>query len=137
LTDQFWINVHDPEMDVPGLIEYTNLRPMERNIVFAPYYLPGDHPKYAEPDEAFVEKMRKHMKRVNPELRDEEVIDIRVHRYRYAQPVCTTGFSERLPSFRLPIKNLFAADTSFYYPEDRGISESIELARTMARSICE
>ena len=137
VTDKFWINIHDPEMDIPGLIEYTNLRPMEHHIVFAPYYLPGDHPKYRDPDDVFVSKMRTHLKRINPELRDDDILDVRAHRYRYAQPVCPIGFGSHLPSPKLSFKNLFVADTSFYYPEDRGISESIELARNMARAVCE
>ncbi len=135
LTDMFWVNLNDPEMDVPGLVEYTNLRPMERHLVFLPYYLPTDHPKYAEPDEAFVEKAHRYMRRLNPALRAEDILDVRVHRYRYAQPVCPLGFGEHLPDWRLPIKNLFVADTTFYYPEDRGISESIDLARKMASAI--
>jgi protoporphyrinogen oxidase len=137
LSDKFWINVHDPEMDIPGLVEYTNLRPMEHNIVFVPYYLPGDHPKYREPDDVFRAKVRSYLQRVNRSLRDEDILDIRVHRYRYAQPICPVGFGQHLPDWKLPIKNLFVADTSFYYPEDRGISESIELARKMASAVQE
>jgi hypothetical protein len=33
----------------------------------------------------------------------------------------------------LPIAGLWAADTSHYYPEDRGISESIGFGRQMAK----
>ena len=29
----------------------------------------------------------------------------------------------------LPIEGLLVADTSYYYPEDRGISESVDLGR--------
>jgi protoporphyrinogen oxidase len=135
LSDKFWVNVHDPDMDIPGLVEYTNLRPMERHIVFVPYYLPGDHPRYHEPDENFEVKMRRYLRRINPSLLDEDILEIRVHRYRYAQPICPVGFGRHLPDWKLPIKNLFVADTCFYYPEDRGISESIELARRMACSV--
>lgn len=135
LSDKFWVNVHDPDMDIPGLVEYTNLRPMEHHIVFVPYYLPGDHPKYREPDDVFQVKMRRYLRRINRSLREEDILDVRVHRYRYAQPICPVGFGQHLPDWKLPIKNLFVADTSFYYPEDRGISESIELARRMACSV--
>jgi hypothetical protein len=31
------------------------------------------------------------------------------------------------------VRGLWAADTSYYYPEDRGISESVEFGRNMAR----
>lgn len=135
LSDKFWINVNDPDMDIPGLVEYTNLRPMEHTIVFVPYYLPVDHPKNREPDDVFLAKVRRYLRRINGELRDQDILDIRVHRYRYAQPICPVGFGRHLPDWKLPIENLFVADTSFYYPEDRGISESIELARSMARAV--
>lgn len=135
LSDKFWINVHDPDMDIPGLVEYTNLRPMDHHVVFVPYYLPGDHPKYREPDDAFQVKVRRYLRRINRSLRDEDILDVRVHRYRYAQPICPVGFGQHLPDWKLPIRNLFVADTSFYYPEDRGISESIELARRMAAAV--
>ena len=34
---------------------------------------------------------------------------------------------------KLPVEGLWVADTSYYYPEDRGISESIGFGRQMAR----
>jgi hypothetical protein len=40
---------------------------------------------------------------------------------------------ENLPPANIPVKGLWVADTSHYYPEDRGISESIEFGRKMAR----
>jgi hypothetical protein len=40
-----------------------------------------------------------------------------------------------MPPIQLPVEGLLVADTSYYYPEDRGISESIDLARKMARMI--
>jgi hypothetical protein len=46
---------------------------------------------------------------------------------------CEPGYLERLPPVALPIRGLWLADTSYYYPEDRGISESIDFGRSMAR----
>lgn len=137
VTGNFWLNVNDPDMDIPGLVEYSNLRPLGEHIVYVPFYMPGDLPKYAEPDAAFIEKVRGFLKRINPALRDEDFLDIRASRYRFAQPVCPPGFLDRLPPIALPVKGLWVADTSYYYPEDRGISESIGLARKMARMAVE
>ena len=36
-----------------------------------------------------------------------------------------------------PVQGLWVADTSYYYPEDRGISESIGFGRKMAREACQ
>jgi protoporphyrinogen oxidase len=132
LTENFWLNTNDPEMDIPGLVEYTNLRPLDEHIVYVPFYMPGEHPKFAEPDQAFLDKVQRYLKKINPELNDDDFIALHASRYRYAQPICDPGYLNKLPPVALPVKGLWVADTSYYYPEDRGISESIDFGRKMA-----
>ncbi|MFW9083427.1 NAD(P)/FAD-dependent oxidoreductase [Pseudomonas sp. P2758] len=133
LTENFWLNTNDPEMDIPGLVEYTNLRPLDQHIVYVPFYMPGENPKFSDSDAVFIEKVRTYLKKINPQLSDSDFIDVRASRYRYAQPICDPGYLDRLPPVSLPIEGLWVADTSYYYPEDRGISESIGFGRKMAR----
>lgn len=133
VSENFWLNTNDPTMDIPGLVEYTNLRPLEHHVVYVPFYMPGEHSKFAEPDQAFLDKVRSYLKRINPALNDEDFIDLRASRYRYAQPICDPGYLDKLPPVALPIAGLWVADTSYYYPEDRGISESIDFGRKIAR----
>jgi len=133
VSGNFWVNINDPSMDIPGMVEYTNLRPLDHTVVYVPFYMPGDHPKFAEPDAAFLDKVRRYLRRINPELTDDDIIDIRANRYRFAQPICEPGHLDKLPPVALPVRGLWVADTSYYYPEDRGISESIEFGRRMAR----
>ena len=132
VTDKFWVNTNDPDMDIPGIVEYTNLRPLDQHVVYVPFYMPGEHPKFAEPDTAFLDKVRRYLKKINPALTDADFIDLRASRYRHAQPICDPGYLEHLPPVALPVAGLWVADTSYYYPEDRGISESIDFGRRMA-----
>ncbi|ABP33546.1 NAD(P)/FAD-dependent oxidoreductase [Polynucleobacter asymbioticus] len=133
LTEYFWLNINDPEMDIPGIVEYSNLRPLEYSIVYVPFYMPGEHPKFAQPDEVFLGKVKKYFKKINPKLTDDDYLDIRASRYRFAQPIGVPGYLETIPNAKLPINGLWVADTSYYYPEDRGISESIDFGRKMAQ----
>ena len=133
LTGNFWLNVNDPEMDIPGIVEYSNLRPLDCHLVYVPFYMPGEHPKFAESDQQFFDKVRRYFKKINPALVDADFIDLRASRYRHAQPICDPGYLDRLPPASLPVKGLWVADTSYYYPEDRGISESIGFGRNLAR----
>lgn len=133
LTENFWLNTNDPEMDIPGVVEYSNLRPLDHSIVYVPFYMPGEHPKFSESDEVFLQKVRKYFKKINPNLKDEDFLDMRASRYRFAQPIGVPGYLETIPDAKLPVKGLWVADTSYYYPEDRGISESIDFGRQMAR----
>jgi len=133
VTNNFWLNTNDPEMDIPGLVEYSNLRPLDQHVVYVPFYMPGEHPKFQDADQVFIEKVRRYLMKINPALTNDDFVDIRASRYRYAQPICEPGFLDRLPPAKLPIDGLWVADTSYYYPEDRGISESIGFGRAMAK----
>ncbi|MCC5870686.1 MAG: NAD(P)/FAD-dependent oxidoreductase [Gammaproteobacteria bacterium] len=136
ISPNFWVNINDPEMDIPGLVEYTNLRSLHSAIVYVPFYMPAENRKYSEDDSVFLEKVRRYIKKLNQDITDSDILDMRASRYRFAQPICPPGFLHRLPPIALPVKGLWVADTSYYYPEDRGISESIELGRKIALMAC-
>lgn len=134
LTENFWLNTNDPEMDIPGIVEYSNLRPLDHSIIYVPFYMPGEHPKFSESDEVFLMKVRRYFKKINPSLTEDDFLELRASRYRFAQPIGVPGYLETIPAAKLPIDGLWVADTSYYYPEDRGISESIDFGRKMAKA---
>lgn len=135
VSKNFWVNISDPGVNTPGLVEFSNLRPLDRHIVYVPYYMPASNPSFGDTDEAFVASSFEAIRRVNPSLRQEDVIASHVARLRHAQPVCDVGFAGRIPPAQTPIGGLQVADTSFYYPEDRGVSESIKFAREMVEAL--
>jgi protoporphyrinogen oxidase len=132
LTPYFWLNISDPDIDIPGLIEYSNLNALGGHIVYAPFYIPGEHPDFQRDDEFFIEKVRSYLFAVRPDLSEANILKIAAGRYRYAQPICEPEFPKRLPPISPGVEGLFIADTCFYYPEDRSISESIQLGRKLA-----
>ncbi len=132
VTKNFWLNVTDTEMEIPGIIEYSNLRQMDDNIVYIPYYMPVDLPKYRNSNAYFIAEARSYIRKLNPQISDEDFIAEHASRYGFAQPVCPPGFLSQLPPVKTSVKGLFIADTSYYYPEDRSISESVNLGQRMA-----
>jgi len=135
VTPHFWVNVSDSEMAIPGFIEFSNLRPVDHTVVYVPYYMPAEHPKFRWSDQALLDEAFGYLRRVNPALSSADILASRVARLRYAQPVCEPGFAAKIPPIQTPIAGLQIADTCFYYPEDRGISESVRLGKEMARAI--
>jgi protoporphyrinogen oxidase len=135
VSKHFWVNIVDPGIDIPGFIEFSNLRPVGANIVYVPYYMPVTHRKWAWTDAQFVEEAFSYLRTVNPALGAEDLLDSAVGRLKHAQPVCPPRFLETLPAVQTPIAGLQAADTCYYYPEDRGISESIRFGRMMAEAV--
>lgn len=136
VSPHFWTNVNDPDMAIPGLVEFSRLRPLgDGHVLYIPYYMPQTHEKFAWPDERFVAETTAYLKRLNPALTDADFLACKVGRLRYAQPVCGPRFLEQLPPVAPGIRGLQVADTSYYYPEDRGIAESVRLARAMAAAV--
>lgn len=101
--------------------------------MYVPFYVPGEHPLFAEHDEAFLNRVRRYLKKINPALTDCDFVDMSASRNRYAQPSCNPEYLEKLPPVALPVQGLWVADTAYHYPEDRGISESIDFGRKMAK----
>jgi len=135
VTPNFWTNITDNKMDIPGVIEISNLNTeLTNHIVYVPFYLHKDNPKYHEDDSIFLEKVREYLFRINPHITPEKIQDMRVFRYEYAQPVSTKHFLEKLPSVHSDErKGFYISDTAYCYPEDRSITESIKAARGMVR----
>ena len=85
--------------------------------------------------EDFIQESFSYLKLINPELRDEDRIAVQVGKLSHAQPICTPRFLEQLPPVDTGVHGLQIADTSCYYPEDRGISESARYASMMAERV--
>lgn len=134
ITGNFWTNVNDGRFAIPGIIEMSNLRPITPHITYVPFYMPADHPDYVRPNGAFIADSVACLKAINPELQDADILATHCSRYRYAQPVCGMHFLDTLPPLN-PIANIWIADTTVYYPEDRGISESVGFGRVLARKV--
>jgi len=90
---------------------------------------------FADHEEVFIKKCKLYLKKINPDINDVDFLNHHVAKLKYSQPICEPGFLEKLPAVKTSIQNLQIADTSYYYPEDRGFSESIKIGRDMARSI--
>lgn len=136
VSPHFWINISDNGIEIPGIIEFSNLRNVGDNaIVYVPYYMPITNPKFSWPDDRLLDESFSCLQRINSALKREDIIDMKVARLKHGQPVCEPGFAAKIPPIQTPIHGLQIADTCYYYPEDRGIAESVRMGRNMARAI--
>lgn len=131
VTDNFWVNISDVNFEIPGIVEFSNLRPLEDHVVYVPYYMPQTNEKFGWSDEAFINQSFGYLQSLNPGIERDDLLASHVARLRYAQPVCEVGFADMIPDHVTPVAGLQIADTCFYYPEDRGVSESAKFAKKM------
>jgi len=135
VTKHFWVNISDKRFEIPGIVEFSNLRPFDETIVYVPFYMPSTNEKFGRPDEVFVQESLACIRAINPGITEANVLASHVGRLKHAQPVYDTGFAAKVPPIETPIKGLQIADTCYYYPEDRGVSESARLAKQMVADL--
>jgi protoporphyrinogen oxidase len=133
-TGYFWMNVNDPRLEIPGIIEYTNLNPLASHVVYFPYYMPKTHEKWQWDDQQFIGEAMTYARLIRPDWDEKDVLATYVARYEFAQTVCGPGFYDKLPSMTTSIRGFYMADTAYYYPEDRSISESICVGKELAET---
>jgi protoporphyrinogen oxidase len=131
LSENFWMNINDPAIEIPGVIEYSNLNKMSPSVLYAPFYMPKTHPKWTHSNDQLIEEVIGYLGKLNPAFRSDWVLARHCHRYDFAQTICPPGFFDLLPPMKTPIGGLYMADTGYYYPEDRSINESIHIAKAL------
>jgi protoporphyrinogen oxidase len=136
VSPHFWINVSEPDTEIPGVIEFSKLRPFGADtIVYVPFYMPVTNLKFSWPDERLLQEAFACLQRINPAIAKGDIRATKVARLRYGQPICEPGFAAKIPPIQTPIAGLQIADTCYYYPEDRGIAESVRVGAMMADEI--
>lgn len=138
INDAFWLNINDSRIAANGLIEYTNLNPLEEispdKIVYIPLYVPFEDEWFSMNTESLRDNFFEMLKIIKPDLTERAIVDFRVSKSPHAQAICTTGFKERVPSITTPIKNVFLLDSTQVYPSDRALSALIGLAEKMVEA---
>ena len=136
LSDTYWLNVNDPGFPFVAVIEHTNFdSPVHykgSHIVFLSRYLAVEDPVWNYSGEEYLNFAVEHLQRMFPEMERSWVLDYRVWRAEYAQPVTERDFSDYLPGYETPYVNAFISTMAQIYPEDRGTNYAIREGRSAA-----
>jgi protoporphyrinogen oxidase len=139
LTPFYVTNLTDPDLPFTGLIEATNVIPPEifdgKTLIYLPKYITADDPFSDKSDVEIIDIFIKALKRMFPDLSDEDIITRLVHREPYVQPLQEIGYSEKIVPMKTPIKNIYIANTTMILNSTLNNNEVIKLARKAADMI--
>ncbi len=129
LSDMYWLNINDPGFPFVGVIEHTNFDAPEHyngsRIAFLSRYLATEDLVWGYSDKQYLDFALTHLKRMFPDLDRSWIIDYRVWRAEYAQPITERDYSKYLPGSETPFDNAFISTMAHIYPEDRGTNYAI------------
>ncbi|MDY1045542.1 NAD(P)/FAD-dependent oxidoreductase [Pseudomonas coleopterorum] len=139
LSDTYWLNVNDPGFPFVGVIEHTNFDTPENykgtHIAYLSRYLATQDPVWAYNDEQYLDFALGHLKRMFPKFEKDWVVDYKVWRSEYAQPVTERNYSQYVPDASTPYDNALISTMAQIYPEDRGTNYAIREGRAIAKQL--
>jgi len=138
ISGSFWCNIHDHRLAMNGIIDISRLNPATGRggaLVYIPHYRPVDSARFSLSDQELFDEFCEALPLLKPGMDKNSVRAFRVFRSQYAQAICSVGFLQKKPAHALGLKGLYLIDSTQMYPEDRTISGTIGLAKTISAMV--
>jgi len=139
LPGVYWLNINDSRLPFVVAVEHTNLLPPEHyagyHLVYLEGYLPTDHPLFQKKPPQLFKVWTRNLHLLNPRFQPNWVAGYQLFKAPFAQPVMFKGYHRFIPPLKTPVKNLYLANLSQIYPQDRGVNYSLRLGRKVAELI--
>ncbi|HEV3153371.1 MAG TPA: NAD(P)/FAD-dependent oxidoreductase [Candidatus Baltobacteraceae bacterium] len=139
LSNYYVTNITDTWVPFTAVIEMTALVKPEmlggQALVYLPKYVVPDDPGFDLSDEELRDQFLAALQRMYPDFPQRSVRAFRVSRVRHVLPISTLGYSDRLPSIRTSVPNLFTVNSAHIVNGTLNVNETVELANRTAREL--
>ena len=129
----YWLNINDPSFPFLAVVEHTNMVPTadygDRHVVYVGNYVPRDDWRYTTDPAELLKQYEPWLKRLNPDFDLSWVKQWHFSRAGFAQPVVTPDYKESIPPHETSMPGVVLATMSQVYPQDRGQSYAVAMAR--------
>ncbi|HVZ12764.1 MAG TPA: FAD-dependent oxidoreductase [Patescibacteria group bacterium] len=131
----YWLNMCDKKSPILAVVEHTNFMDKKNynneHLLYIGNYLPANDPRFQMDEKQLLKLYDPWLSKINPTYR-KSVIDMRVFKAPFAQPLIGKNYSKNVPPLETPIKNVYLANIEQVYPWDRGTNYAVELGRRVA-----
>ena len=135
----YWLNINDAAFPFVAVVEHTNFLSSSdyggKTILYLGSYLDSSDEKLRMSDEELFDFYLPRLQKINPKFSRSWVEKQFVFKDDFAQPIVTTDYESKIPSFKTPLKNIYLATMAQVYPQDRGMNQAILLGKNVAESV--
>jgi protoporphyrinogen oxidase len=132
-------NLLDPDLPFTGIIEMSALVDRSefggRHLVYLPRYVASDDTWLRAAEDRVRRVFLGGLKRVYPDLRDEDVTAFRLSRARYVMPVPALFASKGSLPIRTSVPGLFVANSALVVAGTQNVNETVGLADRVASEV--
>lgn len=132
LSSIYWLNIADADFPFGGIIEHTNFIDKEKyngsHIAYLSRYFAMDEKIATMSQEDVKEMMISQLYKIYPNFNSNWLKNVFIFRTNTAATICDLNFSEKVPRCQTKINNMFIANMSHVYPDERSTNNSIRIA---------
>ena len=141
--DHYWLNIHEEGAPFLLFINHTHLVGTDlykgKHVYYIGCYHPPESPIFAKDDRELAKEWFDYLRTIYPHFDPARVSEQHVFKLKGAQHVVDTDYEEKIPDYRTPIKDVFLANYSQIFPEDRGsnfaVREGLKIARILQEEL--
>jgi protoporphyrinogen oxidase len=134
----YWLNINEKGWPFVAIVEHDNYISSshygDESLVYLGRYLEITDPNYQKTTQELLADYKPYLKKIDPDF-NKNLIEARVFKVPFAQPLSFVNQSHFLPKLETSIKNLYWVSMQHVYPFDRGINHAIASGRKFARYV--
>ncbi len=135
-TDYYWHNVNDLGQPFLVLLSLSALIGTEKldgkNVYYIGSYVPHDHKYYQMTDEEIKTLWIQGIKNIFPDFDESTITSNHIFKFKNAQHIVEPGYAAKIPPYQSELPNVYLANYTQIFPEDRGtnyaVAEGIKVA---------
>ena len=99
-----------------------------KHLIYLPKYIKPDSEEFTKSDDEIRATFIEGLRRLHPDLKDEEILAFQVARAKYVMPIPTLGYSESLPPRKTSVPGVFVVNGAQLVNSTLNVNEIIALA---------
>lgn len=131
----YWLNMCDINSPILAIVEHTNFMDKKtynnEHLLYVGNYMEVDDPRFRMKDEELLKLYDPYIEKIDKDYK-KNIIDYKVFRASFAQPIIPTKYSQKIPPIETPLTNVYLANIQQVYPWDRGTNYAVELGKKVA-----
>lgn len=134
----YWLSMCDINSPILAVVEHTNFQDKKyynnEHIIYVGNYMAPTDKRFSMDADELLKLYDPWLSMIHPHYK-ENIIDLKLFKAPFAQPIIPTRYSKHIPPLKTPLKNVYLANIQQVYPWDRGTNYAIALGKKVSQLI--
>ncbi|MEV7072792.1 NAD(P)/FAD-dependent oxidoreductase [Streptomyces sp. NPDC093990] len=135
----YWLNINEPDFPFLAVVEHTRMIAPSvyggRHILYVGNYVEREDRRFTTDPGQLLDEFVPYLKRINPAFDRSWIQTWHFSKAGFAQPVVTPEYRALIPAHETPMSRVTLATMAQIYPQDRGQSYSVAMAREVTAAL--